>query len=142
MSQTPDPFAGRWTLNPQGSTFDPNHRPRAGSMRIDVGRDGAIVMVAEGVNGKGEPCAERPQRLHPDGRDYPVADLPGLVVNTVRPDARTLRTECRREDGSIVGAGSFVIEEDGRSLVATTSGWDSQLRQFTQTTRWERSSVV
>jgi hypothetical protein len=32
----------------------------------------------------------------------------------------------------------YVVSEDGRSLTATTSGWDTQLREFKQTTVWDR----
>ena len=138
MPHVMHPFVGTWGLNTGKSAFDANHRPRAGTMRIALEADGAVVMTAEGVNEKGEPCVERPNRLRPDGRDYPVPDFAGLVVNTVVRDARTLRTECRREDGSLVGAGTFVISEDGASLTATTSGRDTQLREFTQTTVWDR----
>jgi len=76
--------------------------------------------------------------LYPDGRDYPVPDFAGLVARTVRADPSTVRSECRRQDGSIVGAGTFTVSPDGRVLTATTSGWDSQLREFTQTTVWDR----
>ena len=139
MSNVMNPFVGNWSLNTAKSAFDANHRPRAGKMRIALEPDGAVLMTAEGVNEKGEPCAERPTRLHADGRDYPVPDFAGLVVKTVLPDARTLRTECRREDGSLVGAGTFVVSEDGGSLTATTSGWDTQFREFKQTTVWDRA---
>ena len=140
MSKTPtaEPFAGAWTLNLAQSQFDANHHPRAGRMRIEVAGDGCVVMTAEGIDDKGQTCVERPSQLYPDGRDCPVPDLAGLVVRTVRPDQGTLRTECRRQDGSLVGAGTFTVSPDGRTLTASTSGWDSQLREFTQTTVWDR----
>jgi hypothetical protein len=135
-----DPFVGAWSLNVASSAFDANHHPRAGTMRIEIDADGSLVMNAEGVDEKGEPCVERPNRLHPDGRDYPVPDCagPGLVVRTTRPDVSTLRTECRRQDGAVVGRGTFRVSPDGRSLTASTSGWDSQQREFQQTTMWDR----
>jgi hypothetical protein len=139
MSDQINPFAGTWSLDTSRSQFDANHQPRSGRMHIAVDSEGCVVMRAEGVNEQGEPCVERPTRLNPDGRDYPVPDFAGLVVKALRPDPRTLRTECRRADGSIVGAGTFVVSEDGRTLHATTSGWDTQLREFSQTTVWERN---
>lgn len=137
-SRHPDPFVGAWTLNICLSEFDANHRPRAGTMRIEIDADGSLVMNAEGIDEKGEPCVERPNRLHPDGRGYPVPDFAGLLVRTTRPDANTLQTECRRQDGTIVGAGTFRVSPDGHSLTASTSGWDCQLREFRQTTMWDR----
>ena len=83
-------------------------------MRIEIDADGWIVMTAEGVTEKGEPCVERPNRLNPDGNVYPVPDFAGLAVRTTRPDANTLQTECRRQDGTLVGAGTFSISADGR----------------------------
>ena len=143
MSKTPtaDPFAGAWSLNVARSQFDANHHPQAGRLRIDVAADGCVVMTAEGIDDKGKQCVEKPNRLYPDGRDCPVPDLEGLIVRTVLSDPGTLRTECRRQDGSMVGAGTFMVSADGRMLTATTSGWDSQLREFSQTTVWDRESV-
>ena len=140
MSQPIDVFVGTWSLDTTRSQFDANHQPKAGRMHIAIDTEGCIVMRAEGVNNKGEPCVERPTRLNPDGHDYPVPDFPGLVAKSLHPDPQTLRTECRRADGSLVGAGTFVVSDDGRSLTATTSGWDTQLREFSQTTVWGRES--
>jgi len=134
----PDPFVGAWSMNVNLSTFDANHHPRAGTMRIEIDADGCIVMNAEGIDEKGEPCVERPNRLYPDGRDYPLPDFAGLMVRTTRPDANTLRTECRRQDGLLVGAGTFSVSPDGRLLTASTSGSDCKLREFRQTTLWDR----
>jgi hypothetical protein len=138
MSHAPNQFLGTWILNPGASAFDANHKPRAGRMQIALEAGGWIVMTADGVNEHGEPCAERPSRLMPDGQDYPLPDFAGLVVKTTCVDAHTMRSECRRQDGSIVGAGTFTVSPDGRSMTATTQGWDSQLREFKQTTHWDR----
>ena len=94
--------------------------------------------VAEGVDEKGRPCAEKPQRLVPDGQAYPVENLPGLTSVTTRPDPHTIRAEVRREDGSVAGEGTYVVGADGKTMTATTSGFDSQLRQFTTRTVWDR----
>ena len=133
-----EPLAGSWTLNTRASAFDTSHGSQIGLMQIAVDRNGWIVMTVDGVNEKGDRIVERPTRLIPDGRDYPVPDFPGLVVRTTRLDAHSVRSECRRQDGSIVGAGTFTVSIDGHSLTATTSGWDSPLREFRQTTHWDR----
>ena len=133
-----DPFVGTWTLNCEKSAFDPNHRPRAGNMRLERETSGAYVLNAEGMNAKGEPVAERPQRLVPDGRAYPVPDFPGLTAVTTQPDPSTLHAEVRREDGSIAGEGRYVVSADGQSMVASTAGFDTQLRRFETKTHWDR----
>jgi hypothetical protein len=70
------------------------------------------------------------------GFSYP--DFPGLLGIVTQPDLNTLVAEVRREDGSVVGGGTYVVSPDGTSLTATTFGYDSQLRQFQQKTVWDR----
>ena len=133
-----DSLAGTWHLNAEKSNFDANHRPRAATMIFEIGSEGDYLLTAEGVNEKGEKCRERPTRLIPDGKEHRVPDFPGLVAITTRSDAHTLTSEVRREDGSVVGGGSYVVSPDGASLTATTFGYDTQLRQFKQQTVWDR----
>jgi hypothetical protein len=133
-----DPFVGTWKLNPGRSQFDPNHRPTSATMRWQLEGDGGYLLLAEGTNERGEPCAEKPQKLFPDGRPYPVDGLPGLNCITKRIDATTLLAEVKREDQSIAGEGRYAVAEDGASMTATTAGFDSQLRRFEMRTVWYR----
>ena len=133
-----DPFVGTWKLNPGRSQFDANHRPTQGTMHWALSADGTYLLTAEGVNAKGEPCAERPQKMIPDGQPYPVPDLHGLTAITTRPDTNTIRAEVKRDDGTIAGEGSYVVAADGMSMTATTAGFDSQLRRFEMCTVWDR----
>lgn len=114
MSQAANSFVGTWKLNLERSTFDANHNPRGGTMRFEADNDGRILLTAEGISEK------------------------GLVARATLPSPGTIQTECRRQDGSIVGQGTYAVSADGRSLTATTSGFDSQLRQFEVTTVWDR----
>ena len=134
-----DPFVGTWTLNPTRSTFDPNHQPAQATMRWELDVEGTYVLFAAGVDAKGAPREEKPQRLQPDGLAYPIDGLPGLTSVTTRPNAKTIRAEAKREDGSIAGEGTYVVAEDGKTMTATTKGFDSQLRPFTHQTVWDRS---
>jgi hypothetical protein len=133
-----DPFVGTWKLNPSKSVFDRNHRPSGGTMRWQLEPDGGYLLEAEGVNEKGEPCAERPQKMFPDGRPYPVPQMPGLMAVTSRPDPHTLLAQAKREDGSVAGEGRYVVAPDGATMTATTAGFDSQLRRFELRTVWDR----
>jgi hypothetical protein len=135
-----DPLVGTWKLNRDKSTFDANHRPSEGTMRLEASLGGGYLLSASGKNEKGDPVTERPQTFIPDGQPYPVDGMPGLSAITSRPDPRTLRAEVRREDGSVVGEGSYVVSADGASLVATTAGFDSQLRRFEMKTVWDREA--
>ena len=138
MVESGDPFVGTWTLNPGASQFHPHHRPRAGTMRFERTPEGDYLLTAEGVSETGDRVAERPQRFVPDGSEHPIAEFPGLSVICTAPDGRTLRTEARRQDGSLVGQGTYAVSADGLALTATTSGFDSQLREFRQVTAWIR----
>lgn len=135
-----DPFIGTWTLNPVRSDFDPNHRPSKATMTWQRGEHGDYLLLAEGVDDKGRPCVEKPQRLLPDGKAHPVEGLPGLTTLTTRPDAHTIRAEARREDGSLAGEGTYAVVEEGRTMISATKGFDSQLRPFTMRTVWDRVS--
>ena len=133
-----DPFVGTWKLNPEKSEFDPNHRPTAGTMLFELDAQGNYLMKAEGTSAKGEKVAERPAKFIPDGKAHPIPGVPGLTAVSTRPDPNTLQGEARREDGSIVGGGTYVVSADGKSLTVTNSGIDSQLRPFQQRTSWDR----
>jgi hypothetical protein len=133
-----DPFNGTWKLNPEKSNFDANHRPLAGTLIFESEPDGSYLMTAEGLTATGETCRERPAKLIPDGKEHEVPDFPGLVAIATRPDPLTIASEVRREDGSVVGGGSYVVSSDGATLTGTTFGYDTQLRQFRQQTVWDR----
>ena len=133
-----DPFVGTWKLNLDKSDFDANHRPATGTMVFELDAQGHYLMKAEGRSANGEKVTERPTRFIPDGQEHPIPDFPGLKTIHTRPDPHTIAGEARREDGSVVGGGTYVVSADGKSLTATTFGWDSQQRQFKQLTVWDR----
>ena len=137
-----DPLVGTWSLNPSRSQFDANHRPQAATLVIERDDQGRYLITAEGIGEKGQKVTEKPQTLVPDGQTRPLPDFPGLAVTSMRPDERTLHTDCRREDGSIAGQATYAVSEDGQSLMATTAGFDSQLRRFEQRTSWDKQVAV
>ena len=137
-----DPLVGTWLLNPSRSQFDVNHRPQAATLIIERDDQGRYLITAEGIGEKGQKVTEKPQTLVPDGQPRLLPDFPGLAVTSMRPDERTLHTDLRREDGSIAGQGTYAVSEDGQSLMATTAGFDSQLRRFEQRTSWDKQVVV
>jgi hypothetical protein len=133
-----DPFVGTWTLNTAKSAFDANHNPKGGTMVFELDEHGHYVMKAAGVSSDGRQIAERPQCFILDGAPHPLPDLPDLIAVATRPTTNALHGEVRRQDGSIVGQGDYVVSADGRTLTATATGFDSQLRRFAVTTVWER----
>ena len=58
---------------------------------------------------------------------------------TTRPNPHTIRAEAKRADGSLAGEGTYVVAADGATMIASTKGFDSQLRPFTMKTVWDRT---
>ena len=138
MDNAQDLFNGTWTMNLHKSSSDPNHRSSAGTMNFELTPEGHYALTAEGVTERGEKCTERPAKLIPDGKEHPVSDFPGLISVVTRQDPNTLISEMRREDGYVVGDGTYAVSADGKSLIVTNFGFDTQLRQFQQKTVWDR----
>jgi hypothetical protein len=81
-------------------------------------------------------------RLAGSQRDRPAAirvAAPRWGWVTTRSGRNAIRAEVKREDGSIAGEGSCVAADDGKTMTATTSGFDSQLRRFEMRTVWDRA---
>ena len=68
-------------------------------------------------------------------RDFVQACLPPPSIAR-SPSAAC--PEATREDGSLAGEGTYLVAADGTTMVATTRGFDSQLRPFTMKTVWDR----
>ena len=133
-----DPFVGTWILNVEKSEFDANHRPKAGTMVVELDPEGYYLQNAEGLNEKGERVAERPVQFIPDGREHPIPAMPGLKYKATRTDSNTITGEATREDGTLVGGSTTVVAADGKSKTVTNFGFDTQLRQFKMRTVWDR----
>jgi hypothetical protein len=134
-----DPFVGTWKLNPARCEFDPHHRPTSGTLVFERDPEGRYVMKAEGTDANGKKVTERPQSFIPDGEPRPLPDFPGLRAQATRLSPHELHAEVKREDGSIVGEGTYVVSADGMSLTATSAGFDTQLRRFETRTVWDRA---
>jgi len=134
----PDPLVGTWKLNAEKSEFDKNHQPRGGTMIFELNAAGHYLMKAEGITQNGEKVIERPLEFILDGNSHPLAGTPGLSFVATRADADTITGEVRRQDGSVVGGGTYRVSSGGKLLAASTFGWDAQLREFKQHSVWER----
>jgi hypothetical protein len=134
-----NPFLGTWILNLEKSQFDANHRPAGGTMRFEADTDGALLMTAEGVTENGAKVSERPQKMVPDGILRPLDGLPGLSSVCRSPNGNTIEAEAKRDDGTVIGKGVYTVSAGGKTLTATTSGFDSQMRRFEVQTVWDRA---
>jgi len=55
-----------------------------------------------------------------------------------RADANTIMGEVRKQDGSVIGGGTYTVPFDGKLLAPSTFGRDTQLREFKQHSVRER----
>jgi hypothetical protein len=135
MCDNGDAFSGTWIMDPEKSRFDPNHRPSKGTMRFDREPFG-YTMRAEGES-DGKHIQEQPPRFILDGQEHPVAGMPEMNAVSFQPDPNTLHVTVRQQ-GSIMGEGSYIVSPDGATLTATVRGIDAQQRTFETTVVWQR----
>src|SRR5215472_9517898 len=60
-----DALIGTWKLNPDKSEFDPNHRPLAGTMVLEMTPEGHYALTAEGVTEKRREMQAETHKAHP-----------------------------------------------------------------------------
>jgi hypothetical protein len=123
-----DLFEGTWKARIDKSKFDPAYTPEQACLRFEATEAG-YLLVAYGIKG-GQAVAERPTSIVPDGRRRPIVDLNGRPVPGVppgamyfgnRPDARTIEAGAEA-DGKVLGKGTYIVSEDGKTLTVTTEG--------------------
>jgi hypothetical protein len=131
-----DPFVGHWKLNVQRSQFDPNHRPSNGTMHWELASEGYRT-TAQGTMGDGRIVEERPTNFILDGKEHPITESPGCSAIMSRITPNTIEAESRNA-GHRVGKASYVVSEDGATLIASVSGLDMQQRNFQAILVWDR----
>jgi hypothetical protein len=129
VTMSGDVFEGTWKARIDDSQWDTgNPTPQQACVRFEA-TDTGYLMVAYGIV-DGQAVAERPQTISTDGRRRPLLDLsgrpiPGVPAGAVgfcsRPDPQTLQLGTEA-DGKILGAGTFKVSADGKTLTATNEG--------------------
>jgi hypothetical protein len=130
------PLIGTWTANiAKSRRRDPNHQFHRVTLRLEVEGDRVSLRYGR-VNAAGR-TEEGTRLICADGEPHPEADAPG-VVSTSTIDTRTLLMVATK-DGALVGKGSYETSEDGRTLTATTSGFDASGKLFEQVIVFDRN---
>jgi hypothetical protein len=130
LSQTPgvdtktkaSPLAGTWKANLAKSQRDPNHQFQSLTLRFEVSDD-TVSLIYSGVNMSGEEESGT-TKLHPDGKQYPVAEAPGVVVTTKWVGSRILDMVAKKDE-KVVGQGTYEVSSDGKTLTARIKGIDA-----------------
>jgi hypothetical protein len=128
-------LAGTWKANLAKSQRDPNHQFQSLTLHFEVSGD-AVSLAYSGVNMSGEEESGA-QRMHPDGKQYRVAEAPGVAVITKWLGPDVLETVAKK-DGKVVGQGTYEVSGDGRTLTARIKGIDASGGSFEQVVVLER----
>src|SRR5262249_37003132 len=129
------PLAGTWKANLAKSQRDPNHQFQSLTLRFEISDD-SVSLTYTGVNMVGE--EESGSRQMPaDGKEYSVAEAPGVVVITKWVEPHILETLAKK-DGKLVGQSSYEVSSDGKTLIARIKGIDGSGVSFEQLVVLER----
>lgn len=131
-----DPYGGTWKLNSEKSHFAANHQPATATMQWHRTSDG-YQMTAQGTMSDGKIVEERPTTFTFDGKDHAVPDMPGITAAMSRPIPNTIEVKSTKL-GRLVGKASYVISEDGATLIATVNSIDGQEHRFQTVLVWDR----
>lgn len=141
LSQTPgvatkgNPLAGAWKANLEKSQRDPNHQFQRLTMRFEVS-DEAVSFTFTGVNMAGKEESGT-RKVRPGGKEYPVAEAPGVVTITRWVGSNTLEIVAKK-DGKVVGESTYEVAKDGQTLTSKVKGTDAKGRPFEQIIVFDR----
>ena len=135
QAQANSPLAGTWKANLAKSERHPNHQFESLTLRLEVSDD-AVLVIYTGVNMSGQQESGT-RKLHPDGKEYPIAEAPGVVEVKKWVGAKALKSEAKK-DGKVVGASAYEVSSDGKTLTAKVKGVDASGREFEQVIVFDR----
>ena len=130
-----DGLVGAWTANLSKSQRDEDHRFAGATMRFEVDGE-APLLILTGVNAAGNTVSST-TTYYPDGKEYPVEQVPGTVSIAEWVGPRTLDTKGKK-GAEPVGHGTYEVSADGQMLTATIWGTDARGRGFEQVIVFDR----
>jgi hypothetical protein len=134
-AQSKSPLDGTWKANISRSQRDPNHLFESVTLRFEVSED-AVSLTFTGVNMSGEQESGT-RKFHPDGKEYPVAEAPGIVEVSKWVGSNVLETVAKK-DGKVVGQSTYEVSGDGKTLTAKIKGIDESGSTFEQVIVFDR----
>ncbi|HEX7758724.1 MAG TPA: hypothetical protein VF459_04430 [Caulobacteraceae bacterium] len=133
-----DPILGTWTLNAGKSTFTPGPGWRS-QVRVYQAVPAGVLVTWTGVDAGGQSMRVS-YTVRYDGRDYPMKGSASYdTLNAVRIDARTVRSEEKR-DGKTVGIAVRTVSADGKRLTITDEGTSRKGQTFSQVLVFDRAT--
>jgi hypothetical protein len=128
-SKVSNPFVGTWKANLKKSQRAPNHQFKSLIMRFKMSGDTVIINYA-GVNMAGKEESDT-REMHPDGKEYPVAQAPGAVQMAKWSGSHILEATAKKDE-KVIGQSTYKVSRDGRTLTATIKGIDAKGASFEQ----------
>jgi len=135
MLQGSNPFAGTWKANLAKSQRHANHLFESLTMHFEVSED-SVLLTYTGVNMHGKEESGT-RELHPDGKEYPIAQAPDVVEVTKWVSPGMLESVARK-DGKVLGQSTYEVSSDGETLTARIKGIDASGREFEQVIVFDR----
>jgi hypothetical protein len=120
---------GAWEANLSQSHRDPNHQFQQLTLHFEVS-DEVVSLTFTGINKTGEPVSGT-RKIHPDGKEYPVGEVPGVVEIARWVEPSILETVFMHE-GTVVSESAYEVSADGKRLTSTAKGVDASGTPFEQ----------
>lgn len=129
LTQARNPFAGTWKANLSKSQRHPNHLFQSLTLHFKVS-DNVVVLTFTGVNMAGKQESGT-RKLHPDGKEYPIAEASGVVEVAKWAGSHILEAMAKK-DGKVIGQSAYEVSRDGKTLTAKIKGIDAKGAEFEQ----------
>jgi hypothetical protein len=133
----PESWHGTWTLNLAKSTYNASPAPRSGISRLTPAAGGAMTLVQEQITADG--TARRIETTTPvDGKDHPVASLPGVTYAITRVNDFTY-VIVSKEKGVVTSTTLTVVSSDRNTRTSTTVAVNAEGRTVANIAVYDRS---
>ena len=129
--------AGVWNANLSKSRLHENHQFKSAKLKFEIADD-VVTITFSGTNMAGKEESGT-RKLHPDGKEHPVVEAPGLIEMTKWVGTHRLETTIWK-GGEVHGQSLYEVSSDEKTLTATLKGVDGKGRPFEQVIVFERES--
>jgi len=121
-----NPLIGTWKLNLAKSTYPPGEAPRSGTLNYT--QDGQNIRnTSQGIDAQGNPTTIVFMHIY-DGQPHSTTGSPVFDASAyTRLDANTL-VFTRSKAGKLVGVGTALVSQDGKTWTVTQTGADANGR--------------
>jgi hypothetical protein len=132
---TVDSWIGTWTLNLEKSTYGASPAPKRGTSRLETTADGRLRMIQDQVREQGRSYVDFTGAF--DGREYPVAALPGVTYALTRVN-EFVYVIVAKSSGVVTSTTLTVVSPDRMTRTSTTVSVNAQGRTVANIAVYDR----